>query len=375
MDRLAGWLTWLLDGAARLLPSNRRQWVEAVRAEAGQVPAGRQRLSWIAGGLWLAVKEAHMARKIGYWLGVGAIVAMGAWAAWMSLLAAPASDIEALTDRVRVLVLLTTLIGLPWLARGRGLFGPVGPSVVTRFTRIAGCAAICGLGLLIVHRDTHTAVSFIGNGTFNPAEEFCGLVALAAAVVVPLIIRARWRQAGREAPWCVAACGVVTALVLIPLQLLPVAYLMLIMAATARRSPVRPATLAAGIIGGLADGLIGRAMQNFPEVPLLIISISLLAALICTMSAGAGAAWMMRETGSEEDLRAAQIRQGMFAGITAGAVGGMASTFFVLFFVFMMVLGPLTGVLGGRSGAGLAADYLPKRRAGRSISAGLFISD
>src|SRR5258707_15459417 len=102
------------------------------------------------------------------------------------------------------------------------------------------------------------------------------------------------------------------------------------MAGTARWSPVRPATLVAGIIGGLADGLVGRAMQNGPDFPLLVISISLTAALLCAMSAGASAAWLMRETGSEEDLRAARIRQGMFAGITAGAVGGMTSTFFVM---------------------------------------------
>ena len=48
-------LTWMLAGilraAARLLPPGRRPWAEAVRAEAGQVPAGWPRLRWLAGGV------------------------------------------------------------------------------------------------------------------------------------------------------------------------------------------------------------------------------------------------------------------------------------------------------------------------------------
>ena len=57
--------------AARLLPPGRRQWAEAVGAEAGEVAAGWPRLCWLAGGLWLAVREAAMARKVVYWLGPG----------------------------------------------------------------------------------------------------------------------------------------------------------------------------------------------------------------------------------------------------------------------------------------------------------------
>jgi hypothetical protein len=177
MDRLALWLTWLLDGAARLLPSGRRLWVEAVRAEAGQVPAGRQRLSWIAGGLWLAVREANVARKIGYWLGIGAIAVIGGWIAWLGFLGTAATDAEAVTDRFRIVVLLTALVGLPWLARRHGLFGPVGPSVIARFVRVAGCAGLCGLGLIVLRIDAHAKGNIMGNGRFNPVEEFCGLAA------------------------------------------------------------------------------------------------------------------------------------------------------------------------------------------------------
>jgi len=75
MDRLTWMLTRMLRDAARLLPSARREWAEAVRAEADLVPAGWPRVGWLAGGLWLAVKEAEIMRKVVYWLGIGAVAA------------------------------------------------------------------------------------------------------------------------------------------------------------------------------------------------------------------------------------------------------------------------------------------------------------
>ena len=57
MERLTWMLAGMLRNAAGLLPPGRRQWAEAVRAEAGQVPAGWPRLRWLAGGLWVAARE------------------------------------------------------------------------------------------------------------------------------------------------------------------------------------------------------------------------------------------------------------------------------------------------------------------------------
>jgi hypothetical protein len=374
-ERLTRQLTWLLDRAERLLPPSRRPWVEAILAETEQVPAGRQQLSWIIGGLWLVVKEANVARKLGYWLGVGGIAAIAAWTAWLSLRTASGSDAEAVTDRFRVLVPLTALIGLPWLARRQGAFGPVAPGVAARFARIAGCATICGLGAILVHLDAH-GQNAIGSGGFNPVQEFTGLAALAATVVAPVIVKARWPQAGPEVPWTVAACGAATAMVLVPLQLIAVAYLALILAATSRRSPVRPATLVVGLAGGLISSLIIYALPDlFDGDGWWLVWLVLLAALICTVLAGAGAAWLVRDTGTADELWSARVRQGMFAGITAGAVGGLVPTLFLLIFAVVMVLGPLAGVLGGRFGGALAAGRLRKQRPDRSISVGLFVSD
>ena len=370
-------LTGLLGGAERLLvPPSRRQWIEAVRAETEQVPAGWAQLSWLAGGLWLVIREANMARKIGYWLGVVGVAAIAVWLAWLSLRTAPASDAEALTDRFRILVALTALVLLPWVARRQGLFGPVGPSVMARFTRIAGCAAICGMGLIVVHLDAHAKVNGLGLGGFNPAQEFIGLAALVTAASAPFVFRAKRPQTEREKIWALVVCAATTALVLIPLQMIPVTYLALTMAATSRQSPVRPRTLVAGAIGGLAYYLAIYPMFYLPDVGWSVLPLVFVATLLCTLLAGAGAAWLVTGSGDADDLRADRVRQGMYAGIAAGAVGGVALTIFVVFFGFTLFLGPFIGVLGGRVGGALAADHLRKHpRPDRSISVGLFISD
>ena len=78
MERMTRLLAGLLGTTARVLPPARRQWAEAIQAEAGQVPAGWRQLHWLAGGLWLVAREANMARKIVYWLGLGVVAAAAA---------------------------------------------------------------------------------------------------------------------------------------------------------------------------------------------------------------------------------------------------------------------------------------------------------
>jgi len=52
-------------GAARLVPAGRRDWAEAIWAEAYEVPSGLRRLAWLAGGVQVIAREALMARRIG----------------------------------------------------------------------------------------------------------------------------------------------------------------------------------------------------------------------------------------------------------------------------------------------------------------------
>ena len=61
--RRAGAAVW--RGAARLVPAGRRGWVEAVWAEALEVPPGLRRLAWRAGAARLMAREALMRRGIG----------------------------------------------------------------------------------------------------------------------------------------------------------------------------------------------------------------------------------------------------------------------------------------------------------------------
>ena len=136
--RLTELLARALRVAARLLPAPRREWADAVQTEASLLPAGWPRLDWLAGGLWMVLKEADVVRKVIYWLGIGAVAATAAWAMWLSWRAAPVADAEAVTDRVRILVVATAMLGLPWVARRHGWFGPVASTVPARLTRVAG---------------------------------------------------------------------------------------------------------------------------------------------------------------------------------------------------------------------------------------------
>ncbi len=107
-------------GAARLVPAGRRDWVEAVWAEAPEVPPGLRRLAWRAGGVRLIAREATMRRGIGSAM-LFAAAAVAAWTAWPGSSASFATSV----DRVYVITMVL-LAGLPLLARP--FLGPTGDS-------------------------------------------------------------------------------------------------------------------------------------------------------------------------------------------------------------------------------------------------------
>jgi hypothetical protein len=362
---LAGTLSRMLAGAARLLPADRRHWAEAVRAEADQVPAIGPRLTWLAGGFWLVAKEGGMARKIGYWIGAAGIAAAAAWVVWLSWRTAGPADPESQTDRVRVLVGAVTLAGLPWVARGHGLFGPVADSGVARFVRIGGCAAICSLGLGILHIDRYAGINgVVGSGQTSWLREAAGLAILIAGIATPLVLRAR-RPITKPVTYCVivAAAGIV-ALGIVPMQAFVVGLAAVILAATSRRSPITVATWTTGLVASLptaASAIVlpfsfGNLYTAMLIVPLVAIAIG--------GCAGAVAARLVTEAGNPDELRAGRIRQGALAGAIAGATGGLVSAAFSMILGEMLVLGLFAGLAGGIIGASIAAD-----RQARSIAA------
>jgi uncharacterized membrane protein YeaQ/YmgE (transglycosylase-associated protein family) len=311
-----------------------------------------------------------MARKIGYWIGVAAIAAAGAWVVWLSWRTHPSADPESATDRARVLAGVVALAVLPWVGRRSGWFGPVGTSVIARFVRVAGCAAICAMGLSLIHLDRHAGINgVLGSGTFNWLREVGGLAVLATAVATPLVISARRPLTEREGIWALAAVPAIAALFIIPLQALVVGCAALVLAATSQRSPVTPRTWAAGLVVGLPAALAGCAIPfGFTNL------YSLLFVLVLVMLLAGGLAGLMAArlvTGNEpkEALRAARIRQGTLAGAVAGVIGGLVPTSIFLILGALLILGPLFGLIGGAVGASITAD-----RRDHSLSAGLYVS-
>jgi len=378
MDQLTRMLAELLRKMARLLPPERRQWAEAVGAEAGQVPAGWPRLRWLAGGLWLAMGEAKMMRKVVYWLGAGAVAAAAAWVVWLSWRTSPSEDAQTVTDRVRVLVGVAALVVLPWVGRRRGWFGPVGGSLTARLVRVAGCAAVCGLGLVVVRMDSHLGPGPHGPGPFSLLREIVALAALAVALAALAVVKARRPDAEVSKLWGLAAMAGAVMFVAVPLQTLAIIYAAGILAATSRRSPVVTASLAVGTLAGLAAGLatllavyeLNTPTDRYVDLMfLLVVTTTFLLAAV----AGAAAAWLLSGTGDPQELRMARDTQGMLAGTVAGAVCGLVLTNFIVVAVFMLVGGPLLGVAGGAAGGIAAADHPLRSLPVRSWAAGLFV--
>jgi hypothetical protein len=373
-------LAGLLGYVARLLPPGRRQWAEAVGAEAGEVAAGR--LRWLAGGVWLVAREGKMARKVVYWLGAGAVAAAAGWVVWLSWRTSAAADPQTVTDRVRVLVGAAALVVLPWVGRRRGWFGPVGSSITARLVRVAGCAGVCGLGVVVVRMDSHLG-PLVGPGPHGPGpfslpREIIALVLVGAALAVLAVVKAGWPDADPSLRWAIAATAGLLVFFAVPLQALAVVYVAAILAATSRRSPATNTSLAAGTITGLAVGLATSlaiyelASSSDRYAGLLVLGMLALMFLLAAL-AGVAAAWLLPDTGDPQELWAARGRQGALAGSVAGAVCGLLLTNFFVVAVFMMVIGPLVGAGGGAFGGFVVADHPPRSQPARSWAAGLFV--
>jgi hypothetical protein len=377
MERITRLLAGLLRITARLLPPARRQWAEAIRAEAGQVPAGWRQLHWLADGLWLVAREAKVTRKIVYGLGLGVVAAAAAWAIWLSWRTVPIADPESVTDRVRVLVGMSALLVLPWAGHRSGLFGPAGSGVTPRLVRVAGCVAICCLGASLVRLDGNAGKGgVLGFGHFSWPQETAGLALLGTAAVMPHVIRTLKPRAGAAAVWGAAGVAAAVAFAVVPLQVLTVLYVAGILAVTSRRSPASAATLAIGTIAGLAAAMIiygvltsrvGLGLAGF-------LTVSALAFLVTAASAGFAAAWLLPGIEDSQELRARRARQGLLAGAIAGAAGGLLITAAFMGLGFMMVLGPLAGAGGGAIGGAVAARYPRMLLPGGSSAAGAIVS-
>ena len=287
-------------GAVRLVPAGRRDWVEAVWAEAPEVPPGLRRLAWRAGGVRLIAREAVMVRRIGGLL-FAVAVALAAWAAWpgsSASLAAPA-------DRADVIATVLLLAVLPVLARW--FLGPP-DNRAARWLRVGYYAVL--LALLPA-----TAA----------VEQFRYTAPRGGADLRLYLLIA---QVGRHPP------GAYEALWLVPMAL----YLALILWMTSRRSAIAPATLAAGTGAGIALGLVVYTVAPLglsqeatnPWLPGSDIDPLVLLAwllLLCGPVAAAIAADRHYTASSSAPPPArARIRQMMAAGLLTSLVGALFVT-------------------------------------------------
>jgi hypothetical protein len=213
----AGAAAW--RGAARLVPAGRRDWVEAVWAEAAEVPPGLRRLAWRAGGVRLIAREAVTVRRTGGLLLFAAAVAAAARAAWPGSSASLATPAE----RVDVVTMVLLLAGLPLLARW--CLGPP-DSRPARWLRIGCYAAL--LALL-------PARAAVERFSYTPPRG-------SAELRVYLLAGGTTQRL----PW---GSDIIILLVI-------GLYLGAILWMTSRRARIAPATLAAGAGAGVAFGLV-----------------------------------------------------------------------------------------------------------------------
>lgn len=138
MDRLARMLTALVRGLAGLLGEHRRDWVHALLAETGELPAHSARLAWLSGGLLLVAREVLMSRIV-------QALAFAAGAAGLVWIGWPGASTNSATpvNRFYVVGTLVLLAGLPPLVRR--FFGPARAGWAPAVTRAGGYAVVLAL--------------------------------------------------------------------------------------------------------------------------------------------------------------------------------------------------------------------------------------
>jgi hypothetical protein len=294
-------------GAMRLVPADRRDWAEAVWAEAREAPAGWPRLAWRAGGLGLIVKEGQMARTIGGWLLFALAAGAAAWGAWPDSSVSHAGAVQG-----GIIITLALLAGLPLLSRS--VLGSPG-NRAARWLRAGFYAAI-----LAVLPAQAAIRLFLG------AVPRAGIERHTFDVVqgpgVPGTVSGGPDWAGEIGVLVFTAC-----------------LLAILLALTARRTPVAPATLAIGAGTGLMLGVVMYAVAplgfniKFPDRPWLHGSaadgVGALAWILVFGAPLVAGALAGRRCHVEDDPAQAvvtQTWQGFAAGAVSGGVGAMLVT-------------------------------------------------
>ncbi len=303
-------MSWLDRAGARLLPAERRDWAEAVWAEAHEVPAGWQRLAWRAGGVRLIAKEAQMIRRIGVLLLFAVAAGAAAWGAWPK---SPVSLSHGAANQGDVIITLALLAGLPLLARW--FLGPP-DNRAARWLRAGFYAAI-----LAIMPAKAVAELFVGAVPRGGIDRHTFDVFLCQCQAVPGSVSGGPDWGGEILILFITAC-----------------YLAVILALTARRTPVAPATLAISARTGLVLGLVMYAvaplglgksatdpwLRGWPIDTLVALAWVLLFSAPFVAGVLAGKRCYVPDDPGRASV--ARAWQGFAAGLVSGGVGALTVT-------------------------------------------------
>jgi hypothetical protein len=298
-------LSTLLHAMLRLVPPERRDWVEAVLGEAAEAPAGRARLSWLVGGVWLVLWESGLLRRIAYTTaGLGAGVAL----LWLDRHPGSANPAAAIGRVMNGLEFLVPAV-VPWVARP--LFGPVADARAARALRVGGYLALYALMLVMVGVSRYAGSRFDSDSSgMTPAEV------------------TNWTASVRTG----AALGglLVTGIL--------GGYAFLLLACTSRRWAVPSTTLLAGGGGGVLTALFvyaltpvgsplpmtNRALTSLVVAGIFLVPPAVFVAIGRYAARRAGSAVESAHPGPPDEVEAAALaagfRQGRLAGLLAGGV-------------------------------------------------------
>jgi len=273
----------VLRRSTALVPAGRRQWIEAVLAEAAEVPAAWQRLKWLGGGLRLAVPGIVRSRGLWYPLAFAAAATGIAWSAWSG----PPGDSATGINRADVIAIMVILAGLPWIIRRA--CGPVASARLPRLVRIGGYSAV--LALILAKSAVERVADAPPNNLGGSAVAWTG-----------------------EAVFLAVMAG----------------YAIVILACTARRPPALPATMVIGAATGIALGVVAYLLGplGFPlrftgpwpaRLYDVALALGVLLGLCSPVAAGLAAA---RRAGP---ARSGGFRagQGAMAGLCSGAAAAL----------------------------------------------------
>jgi hypothetical protein len=281
-------------GVARLVPAERRDWAEAIWAEAHEVPPGLRRLAWRSGGIRLMATGAFMERRVRNSLLFAAAAAYLAWTA----VPGTASAVDTTFIWLRTIGTITVLAVLPRLVRRR--LGPVIDSPLARSLRVTAFAGIMVLiaALAEVDHINQTQRYLVAAGPHNQPS---------ISVLLP------WSA------FLVLLAG----------------YAATILTVTAQRSWVTVKTVSIGSSAGIALGVVMYAimplgvsndatapwLQGSAIDPLMVVAWVLL--LGGPLAAALVAGWRCRGSAGPLGQAEARIRQGVAAGMLAMVVGSL----------------------------------------------------